>query len=393
MPRDLPPTINHLYRNVLPESTQNWLNSYVPQSSSSSGESSSKPRVLPSSSASTSSINQSIVPLASPTSLLNYACRKELIGKPRIPLTKQQLENEFTLFLNEPSSSGGTDTVMDLGEKTSLSSSSSSSSLTAVSTGTTSNKLVLKFGGNKGEGTENIATSNTSLTSSSSFSSINYTAIFQIEDDVIQLLSSNELNKAIQQEVMERFQVEILQHSLTQLRNLRWDNWTDGNPFIAKLTKSYVTKAGIGNYFDHIKVPMDLTTMQEKLSYRKYKNPELFFTDVNLIIYNAKLFNGPHYPEPIFPDPSSGNLDSKKHGPTSVYGMAFEFERKVQDMKPRIEACYTQLQRVVPRKIIAGMDLGGGNDLLRRYYSKEFQESLIKATKLWAETHGINLVK
>ena len=48
---------------------------------------------------------------------------------------------------------------------------------------------------------------------------------------------------------------------------------------------------GIPNYFEVIKDPMDLSTVEDKLRSQKYENHDEFVKDVNLIWTNARTFN------------------------------------------------------------------------------------------------------
>jgi transcription initiation factor TFIID subunit 2 len=47
------------------------------------------------------------------------------------------------------------------------------------------------------------------------------------------------------------------------------------------------------SYFDVIKKPMDLSTVQQKLQSGRYRNRDAFRTDVLLMISNAKQYNAP----------------------------------------------------------------------------------------------------
>lgn len=52
----------------------------------------------------------------------------------------------------------------------------------------------------------------------------------------------------------------------------------------------------IPTYFDIIKNPMDLKTMEEKLKSESYASVDAFFTDFNHIVKNCVTFNGPEHP-------------------------------------------------------------------------------------------------
>lgn len=49
----------------------------------------------------------------------------------------------------------------------------------------------------------------------------------------------------------------------------------------------------IPNYFEIIKAPMDLSTIENKIKNYEYNNDEEFNEDLRLIWKNAKLFNSP----------------------------------------------------------------------------------------------------
>ncbi|OMJ07587.1 Bromodomain-containing protein [Smittium culicis] len=50
-------------------------------------------------------------------------------------------------------------------------------------------------------------------------------------------------------------------------------------------------KQQVPNYFEVVKKPMDLSTVESKLSSNKYKTKEMFFDDIKLIVKNCNLFN------------------------------------------------------------------------------------------------------
>ena len=50
---------------------------------------------------------------------------------------------------------------------------------------------------------------------------------------------------------------------------------------------------GIPTYFDIIKDPMDLGTINSKLERGRYASPEEFEADVRLVLHNCFLFNHP----------------------------------------------------------------------------------------------------
>lgn len=53
---------------------------------------------------------------------------------------------------------------------------------------------------------------------------------------------------------------------------------------------------GIGNYFNVIKKPMDLKTMEVKLRNAQYSNIDEYIADFDLMVDNTVRFNGPDHP-------------------------------------------------------------------------------------------------
>ena len=49
----------------------------------------------------------------------------------------------------------------------------------------------------------------------------------------------------------------------------------------------------LGDYYDRIKQPMDLSTVKNKFDYRQYANPEEFRDDMQLIAQNCLDYNSP----------------------------------------------------------------------------------------------------
>jgi hypothetical protein len=374
VPRDLPLTYSHLLRG----------------SSSSSYSSSTAP-------APSGPWLDSLAPVR-----LAEVLGREYIGKPRIPLTRAELEGEVTLFPEEqapkPSfahaasadgggaggggGGGGGVLKLKLGPP-----SSSSSSLTSLAS----------------------AAPTPALPTPSPAPPVRHVSppsmeALRAEDDVVALFESREFSAAAEPAVSERFQGEILHHALQKLRGMRWSSWPfgDGNPFTLKITKSNQADLGVPEYSSFVKNPMDFTRMGERLVERRYPGPDPFFADARLVVYNAKFYNGPHRPNAVFPDPrTTPGLDQAAFGPQSVYGMAFDVEAALDAMEGRVRACHTQLTRLVRRGLavdmVRGMVKGGGaaaqNPLLLRYIDPAFQAALAAATKEWAEVHGINIVR
>jgi hypothetical protein len=50
---------------------------------------------------------------------------------------------------------------------------------------------------------------------------------------------------------------------------------------------------GIPTYFDIVKNPMDMGTIQSKLENSRYVSPDEFEADVRLVLHNCFLFNHP----------------------------------------------------------------------------------------------------
>ncbi|XP_062191594.1 transcription factor GTE9-like isoform X2 [Phragmites australis] len=70
------------------------------------------------------------------------------------------------------------------------------------------------------------------------------------------------------------------------LKRLMTDKW--GKPFLAPVD---VVKCGIPDYFDVIKQPMDLGTVQKKMKSGMYSTPRDFAADVRLTFSNAMTYN------------------------------------------------------------------------------------------------------
>ncbi|XP_070491239.1 transcription initiation factor TFIID subunit 1 [Chironomus tepperi] len=75
----------------------------------------------------------------------------------------------------------------------------------------------------------------------------------------------------------------ILEEILSDLRDL-----PDMQPFMFPVNAKKVP-----DYYKIIQNPMDLTTMRDKLRQRKYITREEFLADINLIVDNSALYNGP----------------------------------------------------------------------------------------------------
>lgn len=75
----------------------------------------------------------------------------------------------------------------------------------------------------------------------------------------------------------------MLEEILNDLRDL-----PDMQPFMFPVNAKKVP-----DYYRIIQTPMDLTTMREKLRQRKYNTREEFLADINQIVDNSSLYNGP----------------------------------------------------------------------------------------------------
>ena len=53
-----------------------------------------------------------------------------------------------------------------------------------------------------------------------------------------------------------------------------------------------VSKDDVADYYDVIKEPMDLSTMEQKLEAEQYQTPEDFVKDARLIYDNCRKYNG-----------------------------------------------------------------------------------------------------
>ena len=49
--------------------------------------------------------------------------------------------------------------------------------------------------------------------------------------------------------------------------------------------------AGVADYYDVIKEPMDIGTLEKKVEADKYPNTDVFFKDVILIFTNCRTYN------------------------------------------------------------------------------------------------------
>ena len=74
-----------------------------------------------------------------------------------------------------------------------------------------------------------------------------------------------------------------LKSILTSCRNHQY-SWPFLNP---------VDRKAVPDYYDHIKFPMDLKTMSERLKTNYYINKRLFIADMKRMLANCKAYNAP----------------------------------------------------------------------------------------------------
>eukprot|EP00835_Amoeboradix_gromovi_P002056 NODE_108_length_19701_cov_0.369452.p3 type:complete len:411 gc:universal NODE_108_length_19701_cov_0.369452:8004-9236(+) len=86
------------------------------------------------------------------------------------------------------------------------------------------------------------------------------------------------------EEPLQRYQIKYLKKVIKSLKANK-----DAKPFLLPVDP---VKFNIPNYFDVIKEPMDLSTVEKKLLADEYTHKSAFQYDVTLIFDNCKLFNG-----------------------------------------------------------------------------------------------------
>lgn len=86
-------------------------------------------------------------------------------------------------------------------------------------------------------------------------------------------------------EPMPKHQAKFALASLRSVKRLR-----DAGPFLAPVD---IVKLNIPSYPDFVKQPMDLGTMEKKITNNEYKSVSEFAADMDLIVLNSELFNGP----------------------------------------------------------------------------------------------------
>ena len=99
-----------------------------------------------------------------------------------------------------------------------------------------------------------------------------------------ELKDNNDVIDNMEEDQLERFQIKYLKKVIKSLKANK-----DSKPFLNPVDP---VKLNIPNYFDFIKNPMDLSTVEKKLLADEYKSKSVFIKDVGLIFENCKIFNG-----------------------------------------------------------------------------------------------------
>ena len=97
-------------------------------------------------------------------------------------------------------------------------------------------------------------------------------------------ISSNPTSGPYQQTSLDITQLKYCDKVLKNSKRLK-----DAAPFLLPVDP---VALGIPTYFSVIKQPMDLSTIQGKLSSQKYKYAQEFVEDYELMVRNCYLFNG-----------------------------------------------------------------------------------------------------
>lgn len=84
---------------------------------------------------------------------------------------------------------------------------------------------------------------------------------------------------------LAKHQIKFALASLRAVKRLR-----DASPFLVPVD---IVRFNIPTYFDYVKKPMDLSTMERKVSIGAYRSVEDFYADMDLIVSNCVAFNGP----------------------------------------------------------------------------------------------------
>lgn len=84
---------------------------------------------------------------------------------------------------------------------------------------------------------------------------------------------------------LPKHQAKFALASLRAVKRLR-----DAGPFLAPVD---IVKLNIPTYFDFVKIPMDLGTMEKKVTNDEYTSVSEFIADMDLIVSNSTVFNGP----------------------------------------------------------------------------------------------------
>jgi hypothetical protein len=75
------------------------------------------------------------------------------------------------------------------------------------------------------------------------------------------------------------------------LWDMEFDNLGGTNPFRIIIDRNNCAAMGAPDYFDVIKTPMNLTYIKDKVQAAQYETLEAFFADVELMLFNALLYN------------------------------------------------------------------------------------------------------
>lgn len=94
---------------------------------------------------------------------------------------------------------------------------------------------------------------------------------------------------------------------------------------------------GIPNYFEIIRNPMDLSSVEAKLKGNKYKSPFQFLRDIELIWSNAFLFNAPDSDvHKMCEDINKDYLQMKKR----EFGEFLELEQNLKDTLEKMKTLF-----------------------------------------------------
>ncbi|OIR57511.1 MAG: Swr1 complex bromodomain subunit Brf1 [Amphiamblys sp. WSBS2006] len=124
---------------------------------------------------------------------------------------------------------------------------------------------------------------------------------------------------------------------------------------------------GIPDYFDVIKTPMDLGTVQEKHSSGVYKTPDEFIGDVSTVFTNCSLYNNPE-------------TMVYKSGQVLEKYFSSMLEKMPQDLSETKQAQRRQRERqsasagVAPKAVLSQSDYSFCNNVLRELVKKKHRQ-------------------